>query len=517
MILALLLLGHIIRADIFDGVNLEKVLSEGLKGGGSGKSGPDSASLSLSSKKEGMSSASSPASFSSSIPSMSQASSSTVASVKKSGEEMPIVIITQESPKDKGKGKGGKEQEEEIASIVKNAIKGTKSNGLSTEKREEEDGQGESNYEEFKEESDKSKRKDKPSMINNSFSPMMAKAVGNSSDLDSYWTTVIVDNKLKKVKVNVKVMTVVESIGEAAPCSKDGDVKEKSKFWSKPGESSKSREIPSTVSVAYKKDEMKTSQDSKSSSKSNSDEKTKKTAEASRSVEPEIIPSVISSGKGTESKKESETLSASKPLSSSISLSVSASRKSNDSESASSKYRKSAESVKTSTTSTKEKSSSKETESKSTPGISTKEDSKKGNSSTVMSKSQSLAKTFSSIATVSPSVKSKKKSSSSQGSASKESSSTVSIGQKKSKEMTKDAKSISVSKSEKEDKAESGKKEVNPEMNELFYVLKNMPGKVNISKSGGKMFVEGNFVAPKEEKLKDKKFQFSGYIQAAHA
>ena len=54
-------------------------------------------------------------------------------------------------------------------------------------------------------------------------------------------------------------------------------------------------------------------------------------------------------------------------------------------------------------------------------------------------------------------------------------------------------------------------------MNDLFYVLKNMPERTNPNKPGGKLFVEGNFAAVKEEKLKDKKFTFSGYIQAASA
>lgn len=525
MILALLLLGHVVRADIFDNTSLEKVLSEGLKSDSGGQSGVNNTSLSQAPKEEKMSSTLTGASLSSSysIPSQASISStSTVASGKKNGEETPIIIITQENSKDKG----GKEQEERIASIVRNAISGTKAKAGPTMKSEAVEGNEGSSNGEFKEDSDEESKKSKPNAINSSLSPIVAKAVGNGSNLeDSYWTTIIVDNKLRKVKVNVKVMTVVESIDDAIKCSsKDGDTKEREKkfnFWNKSEEKSKGGDIPTTVSVpsSKEKDSMKTtSQSIRTSSKDrSSDGKEKKTAEVSKSIEPEMASSSISSGKSTESKKESESTSTSiKPSASSVSESAGTSKKSGKDESTSSKHSKSVGSTKSSSgLSTKDKG----TESKSVE-TATKEKSKKQESMTTAFSSRASQGLSTMASAVSPKNK-KKTSSSKEGtsttSTSKMPTSSISHDSKKSKGTSKDTKDISTSKSEKEGKSGSEKKEVNPEMNELFYVLKNMPGKVSISNPEGKMFVEGNFVALKEEKLKDKKFKFSGYIQAAHA
>ncbi|AFN83397.1 hypothetical protein EROM_071460 [Encephalitozoon romaleae SJ-2008] len=524
MILALLLLGHVVRADIFDNISLEKVLGEGLKSDNGEQPGANNASLSQAPKEEKMSSTLAGASLSSSysIPSQASISSiSTVASGKKNGEETPIIIITQENSKDKG----GKEQEERIASIVRNAISGNKTkSGLTMKSETVEENEGSTNNGEFREGQDK-EVKSKPNTINNSLSPIMAKAVGNSSNLeDSYWTTIIVDNKLRKVKVNVKVMTVVESIDDAIKCSsKEGDAKEKEKkfnFWSKSEEKSKGGDIPTTVSVpsSKEKDSRKTtSQSIKTSAKDrSSDAKEKRTVEVSKPIEPELASSSISPGKGIESKKESESASKSiRPSVSSMSEGSGTSKKSGKDESTSSKHSKFVGSTKSSSgVSTKGKG----TESKSVE-TATKEKSKKQESMTT-SLSSRASQGLSTVASVISPKNKKKTSSSKEGtsttSTSKMPTSIISHGSKKSKGTSKDTKDITTSKSEKEGKSGSEKKEANPEMNELFYVLKNMPGKASISDPEGKMFVEGNFVALKEEKLKDKKFKFSGYIQAAH-
>ncbi|KMV65877.1 hypothetical protein M970_071530 [Encephalitozoon cuniculi EcunIII-L] len=531
MIAPLILLGCLVRADIFSNVNLEKILNEELTAGSSSKLEPDSAFLSQVRGEEGMSSVSSATLSSRSISSASQVSTSIITPEKKNGEEMPIIIITQESSKNKKESKDGKEQEEKIVSIVRNAMLDSKSNTSPMVKNEAVESDNGSDNEEFREESGKSGRKDKPGTINTS-SPLVGKAIGDSSDMDSYWTTVIVDNKLRKVKVNVKVMTVVEGIDDAEGGSKDGDAKEKEKkfnFWNKSEEKqekSKDGDIPATVSVPYskKKDEKKTSQDSKSSSSSSGGGKTKKSAESSKSTEPEVVSSSILSEKSTGSKKEPEsTRTASKASASSISMSAETPKKSDKDESTSSKRSKSVASVKTrSVLSTKGKPSDKGKEggAKSSTEISSTSEKSKHGSVTTTLLSYVTTQSISTVGVVSVS-KSRKKASSSSESASavsKELSPSISVESKKSKGGPKSIKSVSILASKKEGKGEAGKKDkdANPEMNELFYVLKNMPGKVSISKSGGKMFVEGNFVAPKEEKLKDKKFKFSGYIQATH-
>lgn len=530
MKIALLLLGHLVRADIFNNASLEKVLSDGLKASGA----ENEKGASPGSPETAVSSSSMASMSSASIPSSSQVATSTVASSKKSKEETPIIIITQEGASKEEKGrKNSNEQEEKLINVVKNAVGGSKSNVPPVAKNEVVEGEERPGVDEFREMPGK-----KPSLNAINGSPSVAKVVGSSSDADSYWTTVVVDNKLRKVKVNVKVMTVVESIDDMVGSSREGDGKKEGKkfsFWGKSeekAEKSKEEDVPAAVSVPYGrgKDEKKTSVYGKSASSSVSSgsggEKTMKSIDSSKYSESEAI-----SEKSTSARKESESASvtSSKASASAASISAAASaKKSSESIKSESSSSKSKSTMSTSTVSAllgKGKELATSIASKEAKGVKSmisgsKDKSKHGAVTTalmsyVTSQSPSVS---ASTASISKSQKKPLSSTVSMAQKSSRASTSVSLGAKKQKEATKDSKSTSIQKDGREGRAsEMGKKEVkeiNPEMNELFYVLKNMPSKISINKSGGKMFVEGSFVTPKEEKLKDKKFKFSGYIQA---
>ncbi|EQB61369.1 hypothetical protein NAPIS_ORF01056 [Vairimorpha apis BRL 01] len=51
-------------------------------------------------------------------------------------------------------------------------------------------------------------------------------------------------------------------------------------------------------------------------------------------------------------------------------------------------------------------------------------------------------------------------------------------------------------------------------VNDLLYVLKNMPGKVNINKEGKEVYIEGDFFTPKEKDLKGNEYKFHGILRA---
>jgi len=51
-------------------------------------------------------------------------------------------------------------------------------------------------------------------------------------------------------------------------------------------------------------------------------------------------------------------------------------------------------------------------------------------------------------------------------------------------------------------------------MDDLLFVLKNMPGKVNINKEGKEIYIEGDFIAPKEKNLDEMGYKFSGVIKS---
>ncbi|EQB62403.1 hypothetical protein NAPIS_ORF00011, partial [Vairimorpha apis BRL 01] len=51
-------------------------------------------------------------------------------------------------------------------------------------------------------------------------------------------------------------------------------------------------------------------------------------------------------------------------------------------------------------------------------------------------------------------------------------------------------------------------------VNDLLYVLKNMPGKVNINKEGKEVYIEGDSYTPKEKDLKGNEYKFHGILRA---
>ncbi|WUR03231.1 integrase catalytic domain-containing protein [Vairimorpha necatrix] len=51
-------------------------------------------------------------------------------------------------------------------------------------------------------------------------------------------------------------------------------------------------------------------------------------------------------------------------------------------------------------------------------------------------------------------------------------------------------------------------------IDDLLYVIKNMPGKVNINKDGPKIFIEGDFKSPNMKDKKKSEFKFSGVIKS---
>ncbi|EOB15066.1 hypothetical protein NBO_10g0056 [Nosema bombycis CQ1] len=52
-------------------------------------------------------------------------------------------------------------------------------------------------------------------------------------------------------------------------------------------------------------------------------------------------------------------------------------------------------------------------------------------------------------------------------------------------------------------------------MDDLFFVLKNMPNKSK-GKEGKELYVEGDFETPKDNKLDKKKFKFVGLIKSSN-
>jgi hypothetical protein len=58
------------------------------------------------------------------------------------------------------------------------------------------------------------------------------------------------------------------------------------------------------------------------------------------------------------------------------------------------------------------------------------------------------------------------------------------------------------------------KKNNEASVDDLLYVLKNMPGKVNINKEGKEIYIEGDFFAPKDKKLGQNSFNFSGVLKS---
>jgi hypothetical protein len=446
-----------------------------------------------------MSSSSSSAAWASTGLGSSQLTGGFKANLAKEKEVAPVIIITQDTP-DSSAGKAILEDEQaqkkiigvlnDIASSSDGSGKLPAQNPNTVSKKEEKAGDskssssGSSDLSGFRGDrassmdvihaSNLSYENDKSSGKKHDGSRILNK---NGSEGKPYWTTIVVDNALKKVKVNVKVMTVVESIDKETLGhlrDEEADAAGGFKFWKEserkpePGRDHKEKEENGVAKSA-----------SAPPSKAASAEKALATVSASISNAIKSLEASISSAR----KSESASIER---LSKSVETSVSSAKKP-ESAKAESKPKSVSKATTTSSVSAEQKS-------KASPVI--------------------LISTVS--ASVAPSV-----------SGSSKAESTTSVA-KNGKEAKKDGKSVSpkiptstISSTQEKsgkgkrigDKKEEPKRgNGEPEINELFYVLKNMPEK-GATKAESKVFVEGNFSAPEEKRLKDKKFKFSGYIQ----
>lgn len=592
----LLLFSHLVGADIFGDVDLEKVLSDHLKRSEVDKVSattvslvPESSSLSSVLTVSSMLSAPSSVVASQSMSvdmgetlSVSATYSvplSSVASIaKEEGGETPIIIITQESPRKDGKGEKDSGQDEKVFNVIKNAVADdTKAAAPSVAKAgmvEEAADTNDSGLADFREGGlERREERHRPMKINSM--PVISSKDDEKGNEMPYWTTIIVDDKLRNVKVNVKVMTVVESIDGVAGSSKDSEDKgpgEGFSFWDRSSkrEKPKDGDVAATVSMSQgrERSEKKTTSVGGESSAKGPDAKSLSISIASLTSEKAEVSKVVS--KSVKAKMASVSASVAE-------RSISASRESKSPGTSASSSVSMAGGKKTKVSKGAAGSESSKA-SASTASPKKGGERSKSTGKDVLSSSASISMSVSKSHTVSTRVggggngsgdmkhKDKKK----LGAVTTTLLSYVAPASKvlksaadsKGKKDHADKKSVSASraavptssvqrespgkvkspgstKSRREDQSkESGRDtgtdpkkprretrqdtgrsersrggETNPEIDELFYVLKNMP-----AKSGGsgraKMFVEGNFNAPEEEKLRDRRFKFSGYIQA---
>lgn len=594
----LLLLGHLVRADTSEGIELDKSLKiKDSTLGSRNKQEVNGSSLSTasesitSSSMTGLSSA-----FKiSSMPVDRNLSMSSVAGIS-GGKDTSTTTVTQESAK---KSSGGG-RIKSVASVIKHTPTESNKDESPTKAGMFEEASMDLEFRGNEKENDRKDRNidgspngSKMPVVINSM-PVISDKFENKDEGMPYWTTIVVDDKLKKVKVNVKIMTVVESIdgvaGSIRSIGRAGD----SKSWDgKPdtregsrtsvtasmtnGKETNSRNTGGSLSRSVEMAEKSASTVSVSKYKSSRSEGTGNTISRgeSRSMNVSASLSAISTGKEefdgsrsaftmtkTTSASTSSALAekeeSSKMISSVMPTSVKKDKSARESgpskvlshtalpsagekNASSDRYMSSSNGkVKTSINLSSIKASS------IYPSV------RETTRSAGTSASDAVNKYLSVTSTVSGSIGSSSKgfpvSSTSNGEVGKKSeggSSVVSVspgssvsrgimssirsrvgikarddssntdvdsnraGSSKHSKHKEGSIARSVGNRDVNKSEENGS---NPEINELFYVLKNMPGKTGNKK--GRMFVEGDFIAPEEEKLKDKKFRFSGYVQA---
>ncbi|KAH9411055.1 hypothetical protein HK407_08g13290 [Ordospora pajunii] len=454
---------YFVRADVFKEVNLERLLSSDSKDTRS--DGVNGSSISEESKDSKM--------------------SSMLMGQDKGGDmerpsDVPIIIISSEESM---KGKTGQEREQQVISIVKGVLS-DQSIKADLQSLSGGDASESNDSEKFRESTEGART---PGVV---YTPSVANIAGGSSN-ESYWTSIIDDDgKVKKVKVNVKVMTIVQDIGDPAGQSKDDKSANGVNGSGEKQEATQGNgDVSTTVSTigvngSSKKEKERNDKD-KNKEKEKETEKDKEKEKKEKEEKEKEKEKKDKEGKEEKNKdkknKEENDKDKKEKLKQREDKKKNEKDKKEDDESSDISSIKSIFGF-----SDKDK----DTESKK-DGVKEKEengkdkkDKKEGNDDR----------------------KSKKDKEEDKDKAGKKE-------DKKEKEDDSKDKNGDTKKSKRDSKED--KDEKSPEMNDLFYVLKNMPERVNPNKPGGKLFVEGNFAAVKEEKLKDKKFTFSGYIQAA--
>jgi len=491
---------YFVRADVFKEVNLERLLSSDSKDTRS--DGVNGSSISEESKDSKM--------------------SSMLMGQDKGGDmerpsDVPIIIISSEESM---KGKTGQEREQQVISIVKGVLS-DQSIKADLQSLSGGDASESNDSEKFRESTEGART---PGVV---YTPSVANIAGGSSN-ESYWTSIIDDDgKVKKVKVNVKVMTIVQDIGDPAGQSKDDKSANGVNGSGEKQEATQGNgDVSTTVSTigvngSSKKEKERNDKDKNKEKEKETEkdkEKEKKEKEEKEKEKKEKEEKEKEKEKKEEKEKEKEKKEEKE-------------KEKEEKEKEKEKKDKEGKEEKN-----KDKKNKEENDKDKKEKLKQREDKKKNEKD---KKEDDESSDISSIKSIFGfSDKDKDTESKKDGVKEKEENGKDKKDKKegnddrkskKDKEEDKDKAGKKEDKKEKEDdsKDKNGdtkkskrdskedKDEKSPEMNDLFYVLKNMPERVNPNKPGGKLFVEGNFAAVKEEKLKDKKFTFSGYIQAA--
>lgn len=438
--LAFLLL-TLVRSDVFSHIALERILDDRFRD----RLNQDRTGRTAEPSSASLSSISPPTTSSPNQPSTTK-------------KDAPIIIISQESPRDT-EPSGTANDEESVIRVVQNAAAENAKAGGSADPDQ---GSG-----------SRDTVVHKPLKINNML------LSDKRSDEKPYWTTIVVDNKLRKVKLNVKVMTVVETIDSAVgPDTKDGF-----RFWDRAGQ--KSETVSTTVSMppreATKTETSSASIENVSKEASRlRDAASKSLDTASKSREASRLKDVVSRSKEVLKARETASKSA-EAVSKSKEVSASAAEKSASVQKES--RTKSASVAAVSASKVRAEKSKEISKSAAAASKSRAETSSKTSVSAAKARDEKTTQKPAEK-TVAPSVK------------------TASI-------------SMPFSSRDRKSPAASAGKDVGssrPELDDLFYVLRNMPAKRT---NNGKVLVEGNFSIPEEDKLKNRKFRFSGYIQTA--